>query len=104
MTVTGSSFIGRYAIGNQTGHELAEDVLTPWAKRPAKPQPPVTEQPVLERSNGRTGYILHPHTAVERTILDGFAYMWRLDFVTVLQVGDGARHLENAIVGPGRQP
>jgi hypothetical protein len=61
------------------------------------------------RSSGEIGKgrspgsnLLGPVGAVERTVLDGFTQIvWR-DGVGAFQVGDGAGHFEDAVVGAGR--
>jgi hypothetical protein len=47
---------------------------------------------------------LPPHIPIERPVLDSLSDMPDSDALLVFQVGDGARHLEDAVVDPRRQP
>jgi len=40
---------------------------------------------------------------IQRTVLNGFSNMNRLDLFRMIQIGDGATYLQDPIIGPGRQ-
>ena len=46
---------------------------------------------------------LNPKLPVEVPVLNGFGDMLGLDVRGISQVGDGARNLEDAVVGPGTE-
>ena len=46
---------------------------------------------------------LLPILAVEGAVLHGLGNVFHLDLLLAAEVGDGARNLQNAIVGPGRK-
>lgn len=43
------------------------------------------------------------HFAVERAVIDGFGDVVKLNCVAVFEVGDGARHFQNAVVATPRK-
>ena len=44
-----------------------------------------------------------PHLPVQRAVLDRFAEVGGIDFLRAGEVGDGARDLEDAVVGAGAE-
>jgi hypothetical protein len=53
-------------------------------------------------SSGHRPNALRPVAAIESTVLNGFTQMLRLDRFRTLQIGNRARHFEDAVVRPRR--
>src|SRR5262249_47294599 len=57
---------------------------------------------VVKLGNEISWRLLRPQPSIQTPVADRFAEMWRFDLGRFVQVGDRARHFQNAIMGSGR--